>query len=105
MVYDCLCAEFVFSLLGLMSDKVPILPRFAPTHVGTDAGFIPVSEIFDLKRLGNLIRTPVLEWDMLKNYSRENLEDLGCWGTHPTLFNGGVLRTTTEIQLGLGASS
>ncbi len=86
-----------------MSDRVPILPRFAPTHVGTDAGFIPVSEIFDLKRLGKLIGTPVLEWDMLKNYTRENVEDLGCWGTHPTLFKGGVLRTTTENRLGLGA--
>ena len=85
-----------------MSERVPILPRFAPTHVGNDAGFIPVSEIFDLKRLGKTIRTPVLEWDMLKNYTRENMEDLGCWGTHPTLFNGNVLRTTKEIRLGLG---
>ena len=47
---------------------------------------------------------PILEWDMLKNYTGENLEDLGCWGTHATLFQGGVLRTSTELQLGLGES-
>lgn len=83
-------------------DRVPILARFAPTHVGNDAGFIPVSTVFDLKRLSKDIGTPVLEWDMLKNYTRENQEDLGCWGTHPTLFNGNTLRTTTELRLGLG---
>lgn len=43
-----------------------IHPRFAPTHVGNDAGFISVSEIFVLKRLGKSIGTPVPEWDMLK---------------------------------------
>lgn len=95
-------AYFNLIYLGLLADRVPILARFAPTHVGSAAGFIPFSEIFDIPRLSQSLKTPVLEWDQLKNMTHEPLEDLGCWGTHSTLFNGGVLRTTTEYHLGLG---
>lgn len=89
--------------LALLTKRVPILARFAPTHVGNAAGFIPFSEIFDLPRMSKAIGIPMVEWGQLKNLTSEPLEDIGCWDTHTTLFNGGVLHSVSEERYGLGA--
>ena len=88
--------------LAILTKRVPILARFAPTHVGNEAGFIPFSEIFDLPRMSKALGIPLIEWGQLKNLTNEPVEDIGCWGTHTTLFKGGVLHSVSERRYGLG---
>lgn len=63
--------------LGLLTGRIPVIPPFAPTHVGGDANNILFSEVFDISRLSSLIGSPVIEWADLKQ--GDELEDLGCW--------------------------
>ena len=63
--------------LAILTKRVPILARFAPTHVGNEAGFIPFSEIFDLPRMSKALEMPLIEWGQLKNLTSEPVEDLG----------------------------
>jgi len=74
--------------LGTITDRVPIIPPFAPDdHISSSAGIIPFGDIFDLEHLRHVLRTPILEWRDVKNlsyhnpYSTSEVEHLGCWST------------------------
>ena len=62
-----------------MTERVPIIGPFTPSHVGGNAGNIPFSEVFDIDYLSRMIGTPVLEWHEVKNLSTPEIEDIGCW--------------------------
>jgi len=75
--------------LGTITDRVPIIPPFAPDHhISSSAGIIPFGDIFDLEHLRHVLRIPILEWRDVKKlpyhnpYSTSEIEDLGCWSTH-----------------------
>ncbi|KAF5368391.1 hypothetical protein D9758_002236 [Tetrapyrgos nigripes] len=65
--------------LGLITDRVPIIPMFYPSHIGYDVPPIPFRDVFDIDRMRKLIGKPILEWQDLKDPKSEALENLGCW--------------------------
>ncbi|KAH9178775.1 hypothetical protein EDB89DRAFT_1928451 [Lactarius sanguifluus] len=65
--------------LAMLTERVPIIGPFTPSHIGGDAGNILFSEVFDIEFLSKTIGIPVLEWSEVKNSSSEEVEDLGCW--------------------------
>ena len=89
--------------LGLITDRIPIIPLFNPTHV-QDAPPLQFSDVFDLPRLREALGKPLLEWDDVKD-SNGDLEIIGCWNvwesiqkdeSHPR-----YSRTPHQLQLGL----
>lgn len=90
--------------LGLITDRVPIIPQFTPSHIGGHVPPISFGQVFDLPRLRRLLGKPVLEWLDVKNTSLGSVDELGCWNlwesvqyreSHP---RGSV--TTEHLKLG-----
>ncbi|CAA7266954.1 unnamed protein product [Cyclocybe aegerita] len=76
--------------LGLISDRIPILPPFGPHHMSYDAGALRFSHVFNLKYLRKALNRPILEWhevkeedspSSLREPSSEERESIGCWST------------------------
>ena len=65
--------------LALITERVPIIPPFTPSHVGWDVTPIAFGDVFDLPRMRKLIGKPILEWREVKKQESETLETLGCW--------------------------
>jgi hypothetical protein len=62
-----------------LTERVPIIGPFTPSHIGGDAGNVPFGEVFDVDYLSERIGMPVLEWHEVKNLSTPEVEDIGCW--------------------------
>jgi hypothetical protein len=71
--------------LAVLTGRTPIIPAFAPSHVGATAPLVPFSEIFDIERLAVALRTPVVEWHEVKDIESEDVETLGCWSVWATV--------------------
>jgi hypothetical protein len=67
--------------LGLITDRIPILAMFTPSHIGGHVPAIPFGEVFDMPRLRKSLQRPVLEWREVKNDESTDVELLGCWNT------------------------
>jgi hypothetical protein len=65
--------------LAIITERVPIIGPFTPSHIGGDAGVIPFGEVFDVDYLSKAIGMPVLEWNEVKNSSSQEIENVGCW--------------------------
>ncbi|KZT51338.1 hypothetical protein CALCODRAFT_443220 [Calocera cornea HHB12733] len=65
--------------LAQLTERVPILPAFAPSHLSQSAGHIPFGDVFDLRRLSEEIHMPILEWRDVKQPNSTVVEDIGCW--------------------------
>jgi hypothetical protein len=65
--------------LGIITDRIPIIPKFTPSHIGGDAANLPFGEVFDVPRLSSLIGMPVVEWTDVKQQSSTEIDVLGCW--------------------------
>ncbi|KAJ7225380.1 hypothetical protein GGX14DRAFT_511315 [Mycena pura] len=65
--------------LGLITDRVPIIPMFIPSHIGGHVPPIPFGEVFDVPRLRNELGKPVLEWRDVKDVNSTFVDDIGCW--------------------------
>ena len=63
----------------MLTERVPIVGPFTPSHIGGDAGEILFSEVFDIDYLSQTIRIPVLQWSEVKDTSSLEVEDIGCW--------------------------
>ena len=65
----------------MLTERVPIVGPFTPSHIGGDAGNALFSEVFDIEYLSDKIGMPVLEWHEVKNLSTPTpeIEDIGCW--------------------------
>ncbi|EJT99008.1 hypothetical protein DACRYDRAFT_56709 [Dacryopinax primogenitus] len=70
--------------LALLTQRIPILPPFAPSHLSLSAGFPPVCEVFDIPRLSKELGIPILEWRDVKDEASEAWDVLGCWSTWST---------------------
>ncbi|KAJ7036676.1 hypothetical protein C8F04DRAFT_1233130, partial [Mycena alexandri] len=64
--------------LSLLSQRVPVLPFFTPTHV-KHASTIDFGEVFDIPRLSQAIGHPVLEWWQVKDRDSKVVDPMGCW--------------------------
>ncbi|KAJ7706027.1 hypothetical protein B0H17DRAFT_1035316 [Mycena rosella] len=65
--------------LGLITERVPIIPEFIPSHIGGHVTPIPFGQVFDVPRLRNALRMPVLEWREVKDHNSTFIDDIGCW--------------------------
>ncbi|KAI0045214.1 hypothetical protein FA95DRAFT_1561351 [Auriscalpium vulgare] len=65
--------------LAMITERVPIVGNFTPSHIGGDAGTIPFGEVFDMDYLSRTIGIPVLEWNEVKDPNSQEVEELGCW--------------------------
>jgi hypothetical protein len=53
--------------LARLTERVPIIPRFRPVHLANNSvAHIDFSDVFDLPRLRQELKTPVLEWREVK---------------------------------------
>ncbi|KAJ7155802.1 hypothetical protein C8R46DRAFT_960044 [Mycena filopes] len=64
--------------LSLLTQRVPVLPFFTPTHV-KHAHNIDFGEVFDVPRLAKALGHPVLEWWQVKDRDSKQVDLLGCW--------------------------
>jgi hypothetical protein len=64
--------------LALITDRVPILGPFVPSHIGS-APTLYFSDVFDLPRLRKSLGKPVLEWREVKDPNSEVFDNIGCW--------------------------
>lgn len=65
--------------LGQITDRVPVIGLFTPSHIGGDAPPIAFGEVFNVSRFIEDSGIAIVEWDDVKNPDSEVLEDLGCW--------------------------
>ena len=66
--------------VSILASRIPILHPFAPGHLPWEAGFLPVSEVFDLRRWAHTIHKDILELEQIKSYPHDNdKEQFGCW--------------------------
>ncbi|KAJ7626252.1 hypothetical protein DFH06DRAFT_1285110 [Mycena polygramma] len=65
--------------MAMITERVPVIPYFTPTHVGGSAPTIAFSEVFDLPRLEKAISTRILEWHQVKDPESEIIDPIGCW--------------------------
>ncbi|ESK90926.1 hypothetical protein Moror_16427 [Moniliophthora roreri MCA 2997] len=65
--------------LALITDRIPVMPVFTPSHIGGSVPPIAFGDVFDVPRLRKLLGKPVLEWRDVKDSKSEEVDDLGCW--------------------------
>ncbi|TBU63759.1 hypothetical protein BD310DRAFT_808030 [Dichomitus squalens] len=65
--------------LGSLTERVPIIPMFTPSHIGGDAAPIPFGEVFDVPRFIEESGIEIVEWDEVKDPESNVVDDLGCW--------------------------
>ncbi|KAK0462618.1 uncharacterized protein EV420DRAFT_1199247 [Desarmillaria tabescens] len=69
--------------LGIISDRIPVLPPFSPSHHVT--GVIAFGDVFNLKHLRDVLQLPVIEWSDIKTPLKKlgdpdaSWEKIGCW--------------------------
>ncbi|TFK35507.1 hypothetical protein BDQ12DRAFT_688252 [Crucibulum laeve] len=99
--------------LGTISDRIPIIPPFAPDHhIPRSAGVIPFGSLFNLTHLRTTLRLPLIEWRDLKTlphptldpYSTSSIEHLGCWSASPYDKTEPTLAVNLVAHLGVDAS-
>ncbi|KAJ7746811.1 hypothetical protein DFH07DRAFT_589770 [Mycena maculata] len=72
--------------LGLVTDRVPIIPRFTPLHIGSDKPELDFGEVFDIPRLQEAINLLILQWSQVKDPTSRFVDDLGCWNTQNSVW-------------------
>ncbi|KAJ7508599.1 hypothetical protein B0H11DRAFT_1965830 [Mycena galericulata] len=65
--------------LGLITDRVPILPVFMSTHLPDHAPPLMFGDVFNVSRLRNQLGKPVLEWRDVKDSDSHVSDGIGCW--------------------------
>ncbi|KAJ2933078.1 hypothetical protein H1R20_g4042, partial [Candolleomyces eurysporus] len=53
--------------LGHLSRRIPIVPPFVPqSHISSNAGILPFSDVYNLTNLRDALKYPILEWSDVK---------------------------------------
>jgi hypothetical protein len=65
--------------LGIITERIPVIPMFIPTHIGGHVPPINFGEVFDIPRLRKALRIPIIEWHEIKNLSAHERDEIGCW--------------------------
>lgn len=65
--------------LALITERIPIIPMFTPSHIGGGVPPIDFGLVFDVPYLRQAIGKPVLEWHEVKDRNSDAVEELGCW--------------------------
>ena len=98
-------AQINLFYLAVLAGRVAVVGDFVPAHMHGNPGSIPVSQVYDIPRLAEALRSPIIEWSDIKNRSSGVTEELGCWSLQHTLFGanfgtGGHFATEQEFSLG-----
>jgi hypothetical protein len=67
--------------LAEITDRIPILAMFTPSHIGGHVPPIAFGDVFDMPRLRQALGRPVLEWREVKDLQNPDTEIIGCWNT------------------------
>ncbi|KEP54707.1 GDP-fucose protein O-fucosyltransferase [Rhizoctonia solani 123E] len=79
--------------MASLTDRIPIIPPFTPSHVGSigEAGPLEFGDVFDVPRLANELGMHILEWRDVKHSLldvhkaeggvQSEVEKVGCWST------------------------
>ncbi|KAK7031517.1 hypothetical protein R3P38DRAFT_2924116 [Favolaschia claudopus] len=73
--------------LGLITERIPIVPRFTPVNMPENSPELDFGEVFDILRLQQGLDLPVLEWHQVKDPNSQFLDDLGCWNILNSMFH------------------
>ena len=65
--------------LGTLTDRVPIIGMFTPSHIGGHVAPIAFGEVFDVPRFNTESGIQILEWEDVKDPESDVVDDLGCW--------------------------
>ncbi|KAJ7173651.1 hypothetical protein C8R46DRAFT_119249 [Mycena filopes] len=65
--------------LGLVTERIPIIPRLIPINMPPNSTELDFGEVFDIPRLQKAIGLPILEWPQVKVPHSNVVDDLGCW--------------------------
>jgi hypothetical protein len=65
--------------LGILTDRLPIIGQFTPSHIGGHVPPIDFGDVFDVPRLRELMQKPLIQWHEVKDRSSDIVEELGCW--------------------------
>ncbi|KAF8575748.1 hypothetical protein K439DRAFT_1397924 [Ramaria rubella] len=79
-------AQINLLYIAILTGRVPVIADFVPGHMHGNPGFLAVSEVYDLPRLADALRMPIIEWSDIKDRSSHELEDIGCWSLQTILF-------------------
>ncbi|KAJ7015966.1 hypothetical protein C8F04DRAFT_983903, partial [Mycena alexandri] len=91
--------------LAQLTERVPIIPRFRPVHMGANASHLDFSDVFDLPRLQQeLGMTSVLEWRQIKDLNSETVDELGCWDIQDKTWEADRLYLEPPVDLKLDIS-
>ncbi|KAG6910509.1 hypothetical protein DXG01_009928 [Tephrocybe rancida] len=74
--------------LAIITDRIPVLPMFTPSHIGGAVPPIDFGLVFDVPRLRKALHIPVLEWHEVKDRKSESIDELGCWNTWEAVQKG-----------------
>jgi len=86
--------------LGLLTNRVPIVGMFTPSHIGTLNPPIDFGKVFDVPRMRREMQKPLIEWHEVKNLSSEVIDDIGCWNTwESSQYNNHHPRQSTLVPL------
>ncbi|KAF7345634.1 hypothetical protein MVEN_01582800 [Mycena venus] len=96
--------------LSILTQRVPIMPFFTPTHVAKLSS-VPVPPIdfgvvFDVPRLAKGLGKPVIEWWQVKDRNSTTIDPLGCWNVWQAVgkSNKGPHFTTAPKRLNVDVS-
>ncbi|KAG6837668.1 hypothetical protein H0H93_004944 [Arthromyces matolae] len=67
--------------LAVITDRIPIIPMFIPSHIGPTVPPVDFGVVFDVPRLRKALNIPILEWHEVKDRNSEEVDDIGCWNT------------------------
>ena len=67
----------------MITERVPIIGPFTPSH-GEDLD-LAFSDVFDLPRLRTALRMPILEWNEVKTWDSDFVDEIGCWSVWETV--------------------
>ncbi|KZO95710.1 hypothetical protein CALVIDRAFT_549873 [Calocera viscosa TUFC12733] len=94
--------------LAQLTERVPILPMFTPSHLPKEAGMIPFGDVFDVPRLAKDLNMPILEWRDVKGQNSTTLDSMGCWSAWMASVDGNEPReslTTDQLKLDVSYTS
>ncbi|KAF9535682.1 hypothetical protein CPB83DRAFT_842145 [Crepidotus variabilis] len=73
--------------LAVLTNRVPIVGMFVPTHVGGSTPTVDFGEVFDVPRLRKTLGRPIVEWHEVKDRNSTVSEDIGCWSVWQAVQN------------------
>ena len=65
--------------LATLTDRVPVVGMFTPSHIGGDVPPILFGEVFDVPRFIEESGIPLVEWYEVKDPESGVIDELGCW--------------------------